>query len=569
MRSRAVTIFVSLALAPIGLAGTLTSYWVFDEGSPSDDPKDDAFFSVDAEKTGDGPNGAEWKVLAGAPSTDAPFTYSGRAWLRGRQGFGPSTTTQIDVPPGDATTDGAFGTSVAFGRADAQTDTIEAFITALKRATGGGAAYRYSISNQTQNPSLQQTIAPSDGHAQDRFGTSTSVTTDGDKAVFGAPTAQVGALLPGAAYVFERATTLVGTAFVEVAKLTDPSLPHGVLFGQDVCVSGDGGLVLAGAPLNTVPGATAGSGSVSLFRETSPNVYQLVVTSVPAGLPANANFGDAVCFAPTASCPGGGERVVFYASARGAGRVFQGTVCGGAVTYAEVPLPADWFAGPPSFAGDDLVYRVRQDGSEVLAVSAPFAGAGGEVALFEGIADHDVAAAERRVLRPHPANAGAVYGATMAFPEDDDLFVGAPFPAFLGGLGDVYHYALSGLPGFEAFGAACAPAGNATPTMSAEGGTQAGDAMTLRLEDGPPGTTGLFFIGFGEASVPLGNGCAFPLATVTPLVIPFAWGTGATEISFAIPATLAQTAEVGVVASTDHGPDGPGVTNATRIRLNP
>ena len=127
--------------------------------------------------------------------------------------------------------------------------------TALIGAIGGGnvvqgAAYIFILSGRTW--SQQQKLTASDGVLDDEFGCSVSLSADGSTALIGAGDAAVGAnIYQGAAYIF----VLSGGTWSQKAKLTasDGAAQEG--FGSSVSLSSDGNTALIGEPYTGASGA--------------------------------------------------------------------------------------------------------------------------------------------------------------------------------------------------------------------------------------------------------------------------------------------------------------------------
>jgi len=155
--------------------------------------------------------------------------------------------------------------------------------------------------------SLLATLTPSDAAADDRFGT--SVAASGYRVLVGSPQDDDKGSNSGAAYVFE----LVGTSWVQSAKLlaSDGATNH--RFGQSVALQGD--LAFVGASMRS--GATfVGPGAVYVFeRGASGWVQKLKLTG------SGTSNGDA--FGAAVALDASGQRAVVGApSAFNTGKIF-------------------------------------------------------------------------------------------------------------------------------------------------------------------------------------------------------------------------------------------------------
>ena len=146
-------------------------------------------------------------------------------------------------------TAGSFGTSVAL---DGDTALVGAYTTQVGANVSQGAAYVYTRSGTDW--SLQQILTASDGAAMDYFGF--SVALSGDAALVGADKDDIGLTSDqGSAYVFTRSG---GTTWTEQAKLTAADGETKDWFGTSVALSADTALVGAigaNVGLNLMQGA--------------------------------------------------------------------------------------------------------------------------------------------------------------------------------------------------------------------------------------------------------------------------------------------------------------------------
>ena len=104
----------------------------------------------------------------------------------------------------------------------------------------------------------QSSFYPSDVGGGDRFGTSVSISKDGNTAIVGAPGDDDGGSDTGAAYIFKR----YGTSWLQQRKirvLGAPTYLSGEFFGTSVSISGDGNTAIVGMPLDSYDDTDAGS----------------------------------------------------------------------------------------------------------------------------------------------------------------------------------------------------------------------------------------------------------------------------------------------------------------------
>jgi hypothetical protein len=128
------------------------------------------------------------------------------------------------------------------------------------RVEDGSAQYPITIDPLIQ----QQKLTASDGAATDEFGSSVSLSSDGNTALVGAPDKHFGSNYnQGAAYVFTRS----GSTWSEQQKLTVSDGAANDLFGCSVSLSGDGNTALVGASGKTV-GSNDTQGAAYVFTRS-------------------------------------------------------------------------------------------------------------------------------------------------------------------------------------------------------------------------------------------------------------------------------------------------------------
>lgn len=188
---------------------------------------------------------------------------TGAAWVFTRTG---STWTQQGpkLTPDDATRGAQFGVSVALS-ADGNT----ALIGGQSDGNSAGAAWAFTRSGSTwtqQGPKL----TASDEAGQGNFGTSVSLSGDGNTALIGGPGDDN---YLGAAWVFTRSGS---TWTQQGGKLTgnDENPAASVLFGDAVSLSGDGNTALIGGERdsNFVGAAWVFSRSGSAWTQAGPKL---------------------------------------------------------------------------------------------------------------------------------------------------------------------------------------------------------------------------------------------------------------------------------------------------------
>lgn len=86
-----------------------------------------------------------------------------------------------------------------------------------------------------------------------------------------------------------------------------------------------------------------------------------------------------------------------------------------------------------------------------------------------------------------------------------------------------------------AYGAGCPGSGGFVPALKALGAASAGAPLSLAIDQGPGGASGLLFFGLNQAQVPMGFGCNLLVSPLLPVMVPLTLGgsgPGAGSISF-------------------------------------
>ena len=287
-----------------------------------------------------------------------------------------------------------------------------------------------------------QLFAPSaEAKAKDSFGGSVSI--QGDVAVVGALTADLGATLDtGAAYVYRN---VAGTWTLE-ATLTRTGAAANDRFGSSVAVLGD--FIAVGTPLANAGGKTD-SGEVSVFRRVAGS-WTLAATVTAGVVTASDLFGHAVALGGSAGsptlavgCPGDDE----------SGKAGCGAVYIHALTGSGTVSTVTRMISPVPLAGAALGRSVSVDATGMrVAAGAPIADVGGQtdcgaatVWSFTGSAWSGVE------VSPPDRIAGENFGASVSLRADGmALVAGSPFDT-VGGIakrGSAAVFTLSG-PGWS------------------------------------------------------------------------------------------------------------------------
>ena len=173
-------------------------------------------------------------ALVGAYLEDTGGTDAGAAYIFTRSGT--SWSQQAKIQASDKDQYDNFGYSVSISG-----DGTTALVGAYAEDAAAGAAYIFTRSGTSW--SQQAKIQASDKQAQDYFGISTSISSDGNTALVGAYAEDTGGSGAGAAYTFTRS----GTTWTQQAKIQASDKQQGSLFAYSVSISGDGNTALFGA----------------------------------------------------------------------------------------------------------------------------------------------------------------------------------------------------------------------------------------------------------------------------------------------------------------------------------
>ena len=191
-------------------------------------------------------------AIVGAPYDDTGVTNAGSAYIFTRSGT--TWTQQQKIQASDKQVDDYFGTSVSIS-SDGNTAIVGAYGedtgATSAGATSAGAAYIFTWSETSSSWSEQEKIQASDKQASDFFGFSVSISEDGNTAIVGAYGEDTGGSDAGAAYIFTRS----GTSWSEQQKIQASDKQASDQFGRSVSISDDGNTAIVGAYLEDT-GAT-------------------------------------------------------------------------------------------------------------------------------------------------------------------------------------------------------------------------------------------------------------------------------------------------------------------------
>ena len=197
-------------------------------------------------------------------------SYNGVAYVFTRSGT--TWTQQAKLVASDYQFFDSFGSSVSIS-ADGNTALIGATGEDTSPNSNNGAAYVFTRSGTTWTQ--QAKLLASDAASNDSFGSSVSISADGNTALIGATGEDTSPNSNnGAAYVFTRS----GTTWTQQAKLLASDAASGDSFGSSVSISADGNIALVGAPYeSTSPSTTNGAAYVFSRSDTTWTQGQKIV----------------------------------------------------------------------------------------------------------------------------------------------------------------------------------------------------------------------------------------------------------------------------------------------------
>lgn len=238
--------------------------------------------------------------------------------------------------------------------------------------TDSGSAYVYTRDPVTGAWTEEAKLLASDGAADDLFGYSVSLSSDGESALIGAQRDDDNGLDSGSAYVFARDP--VTAIWTEEAKLLAPDGAAEDLFAHSVSLSSDGTAALAGAYRDDDNGLESGSAYV-FARDPGTGLWTAEAKLLAPDGVANDTFGYSVSLSSNGSAalvgaPGDDG------NGSGTGTVFA--YAGAAYVYARNPATGAWAGEVKLVASDRAIddqfghsVSLSADGTAALA-GAPY-----------------------------------------------------------------------------------------------------------------------------------------------------------------------------------------------------
>ncbi len=299
--------------------------------------------------------GAIWADVLGNADQGAAyvFTRSGTNW-----------TQQVKLVASDGAASENFTGSIALSD-DGNTAIVGANSAMVGGNANQGAAYVFTRSGSDW--SQQKKLTASDGAANDYFGRSVALSSDGNTAAVGANNATVGVNAgQGAAYVFTRS----GADWAQHFKLTATDGASGDFFGSSVALGGDGNTAVVGASNAAVDGHAAQGAGYVFTRSGSFWTQDFKLTANDGAV--NDNFGGSVALNDdgTVAMFGVGLVTVDGHATQGAAYVFSGS---GAAWTQQAKLTASDGAAGDQFGAS---VALSSDGNTAIA-GAAYATVGG------------------------------------------------------------------------------------------------------------------------------------------------------------------------------------------------
>jgi hypothetical protein len=221
------------------------------------------------------------KVIVGANQESTGATYAGAAYIFAYSSG--SWSQEAKIQASDKQADDEFGQSVSMS-----SDGTKGIVGAWQEDTGGsnaGAAYIFALSGGSWDTGTK--IQASDKQDSDRFGYKVSMNSDGTKVIVGAWQDDTGGSNAGAAYIF----ALSGGSWSQQAKIQASDKQAHDYFGYSVSMSSDGTKVIVGAFAEDTGGGSAGSAYIFALSGGSWSQQAKIQASDPE---ANDRFGRSV-----------------------------------------------------------------------------------------------------------------------------------------------------------------------------------------------------------------------------------------------------------------------------------
>ena len=297
--------------------------WTQQQKLVASDPATDDNFGWSVALSADGNT-----AIIGAYGEDTtPNTDQGAAYVFIRSGV--TWTQQQKLIASDVASSDRFGHRVALS-ADGNTALISAYFEDTSPNTTNGAAYVFTRSGSTWTQ--QQKLLASDAATDDWFGSSVSLSADGNTALIGADNEDTTPnTTNGAAYLFTRS----GSTWTQQQKILASDARISDFFGASVALSSDGSTALIGATGEDTTyvyalgrtldnklysyNSTLGGWDVSAFGELLAPATRVFTSSDTFVVPTGAKVVEVTCIGAGGGGGGGGRNVTGDGGGSGGG----------------------------------------------------------------------------------------------------------------------------------------------------------------------------------------------------------------------------------------------------------
>jgi hypothetical protein len=315
-------------------------------------------------------------IVVGAPLADDTIANQGAAYVFVRSGAGWGTMTQTaKLTNAYGVAYDWFGCSVAIS-ADGSTIVVGAFNASISTNAKEGAAFVYvkPISGWATTSIYTARLASTHRSPQDLLGYSVAVSENGDTIVAGAFKYDSTYADRGAAYVYTRPVSgwAGSDPMYQTGELLSSDAAASDYLGLSVAISGDGNMIVAGAP-NVDNGLITDEGAAYMF--VKPGGGWTDLTQTAKLLSTGAGTGD--LFGTSVSVNANGNTVVVGApnssSAKGQAYVFVKPGGGWVDMSQNAKLNAssgavnDWLGTSVSISGDGKTIVAGAYGADVSA----------------------------------------------------------------------------------------------------------------------------------------------------------------------------------------------------------
>ena len=284
------------------------SSWSQEAKIMASDPALDDYFGYSVSM-----NSAATKVIVGAYGEDTGGLSAGSAYIFAYDGS--SWTQEAKIQASDIQAGDYFGYSVSMSG-----DGTKVIVGANLEDSGGanaGSAYifAYDGSSWTQEAKIQA----SDIQANDQFGASTTMNSDGTKVLVGAYVEDSGGSDSGSAYIF----AYDGSSWSQEVKIMASDKQSGDHFGYSVSMNSGGTKVITGARWEDTPGADAGAAYIFDYRTTelfdaSTQVFTATGTGIVSGSTVQLEGADGSLYSVVDACaPNAAGTQVTFQDGRG------------------------------------------------------------------------------------------------------------------------------------------------------------------------------------------------------------------------------------------------------------